>query len=110
MTTQRPNDPRFTSCPADPGVEQLRWYIRQAAAGVITIREFIADFRPVHEEIERLGGADYASPEEGRAVWDVLWAVEFCSENVAGEENPEDWIIPEEVLTVVKRAVDKLAA
>jgi hypothetical protein len=104
----RPTDPRFATYPAQPGVEQLRWYIRQAAAGVLTIREFMADFRAVHEASERAGRSDYASQEEGRAIWDVLWAVEFCSVDVSKENNPADWIIPEEVLAVVKRAVDKL--
>jgi hypothetical protein len=102
------DDPRFATYPAQPGVDQLRWYIRQAAAGVLTIREFISDFRMVHEAVERAGRANYASQAEGRAIWDVLWAVEFCSEDVSREDNPEDWIIPEEVLVVVKRAVDKL--
>ncbi len=102
------DDPRFISYPPQPSVEQLRWYIRQAASGVLTIREFVTDFRNVHEAVERAGRANYASQDEGRAIWDVLWAVEFCSDDVSKEDNPDDWIIPEEVLAVVKRAVDKL--
>lgn len=102
-------DPRFETCPPEAGVAQLRWYIRQAAAGVLTIHEFLRDFRAVHENAERVGAPAYTSPAEAKAIWDVLWAVEFCSPNIAQEENPEDWVIPEEVLAVVKRAATALA-
>ena len=104
------NDLRFATCPPQAGVAQLRWYIQQAAAGVLTIHEFLRDFRTVHENAERHGAPNYASPAEAKAIWDVLWAVEFCSPNIAQEENPEDWVIPEEVLAVVKRAAEKLEA
>lgn len=105
-----PGDPRFATCPPESGVAQLRWYIRQAAAGVITIHEFLSDFRKIHENAERHSAPEYASPTEAKAIWDVLWAVEFCSPNIAAEENPEDWVIPEEVLAVVKRAANQLEA
>ena len=101
-------DPRFQSFPAQPGVGQLRWYITQTANGVLTIHEFLQDFRQLHERVEQAGSPEYASQEEARAVWDVLWAVEFCSRDISKEENPEDWYIPEEVLTVVKRAAKAL--
>lgn len=104
----RPGDPRFESFPAAVTVGQLRWYIRQAANGALTIHEFLEDFRKVHETIERAGPPEYASRDEAKAIWDVLWAVEFCSPDIAKEENPEDWYIPEEVLAVVKRAAAKL--
>ncbi len=102
-------DPRFQTCPTTTGVAQLRWYIRQTAADALTIHEFLQDFRKVHEAVERLGTPEYATPAEARAVWDVLWAVEFCSLDIAKEETPEDWVLPEEVLAVVKRAASKLA-
>jgi hypothetical protein len=105
----RLGDPRFVNFPAQPGAEQLRWYIRRAAEGVLTIDEFLADFRRVHETTERGGAPEYASPEEARAIWDVLWAVEFCSADIAKEANPNDWYLPEEVLAVVKRAARQLA-
>lgn len=104
----RPGDPRFESFPATTQVGQLRWYIRQAASGTLTIHEFLEDFRKVHEAIERAGPPEYASRDEAKAIWDVLWAVEFCSLDISREENPEDWYIPEEVLAVVKRAAAKL--
>ena len=104
----RLGDPRFTSFPSQPGTEQLRWYIRCAAEGVLNIHEFLADFRRVHEAVERSGAADYASPADARAIWDVLWAVEFCSPDIAREVNPRDWYPPEEVLAVVKRAARQL--
>jgi len=103
-----PNDPRFQTFPTETGVSQLRWYINQAAAGALTIQEFLADFRTIHEAIEKIGDPDYASREEARAIWDVLWAVEFCSADISKEENPNDWYSPEEVLAVVKRAAEKL--
>lgn len=102
-------DPRFTTFPPEPGLGQLRWYIQQTAEGRLSITEFLKDFRRLHEEAERAGAPAYASPEEARAIWDVLWAVEFCATDVARAENPEDWYIPEEVLTIVQRAARYLA-
>lgn len=104
-----PNDPRFATFPAEPGLQQLRWYIRQTAEGQLSIREFIEDFRKVHEAAERAGRVEFATPEEARAVWDALWAVEFSATDVAQKENPEDWYIPEEVLVVLQRVVKHLA-
>lgn len=104
-----PNDPRFATFPAEPGIQQLRWYIRQTAEGKLSIREFIEDFRRVHEAAEQAGGAQFATPEEARAVWDALWAVEFSASDVSQKENPEDWYIPEEVLVVIQRVVKHLA-
>jgi len=103
-----PGDPRFQTFPTETGVSQLRWYINQTAAGALTIQEFLADFRTIHEAIEKIGHPEYASKEEARAIWDVLWAVEFCSPDISKEENPHDWYAPEEVLSVVKRAAEKL--
>ena len=105
----RLGDPRFASYPPQPGAEQLRWYITHTADGLLSIDEFLADFRQVHEAIERTGAPEYASPEEARLIWDVLWAVEFCSPDLAREENPNDWYLPEEVLAVVKRAARQLS-
>ncbi len=104
----RLGDPRFDSYPPQPGADQLRWYIQRTADGVLSIQEFVADFRAVHEASEHRGPPVYASPEEARAIWDVLWAVEFCSANITQENNPEDWYIPDEVLAVVKRAARQL--
>jgi hypothetical protein len=109
MTT-RNTDPRFASLPAQPGIEQLRWYIRQTAAGAVTVHEFLNDFRAVHEAAEKAGGARYASEEEARAVWDALWAVEFCVGTAPRPEgDPDERMIPEEVLVTVKRAALHLA-
>ncbi|MBL8046532.1 MAG: hypothetical protein JNL09_08325 [Anaerolineales bacterium] len=104
-----PNDSRFATFPPEPGIEQLRWYIRQTAEGKITIHEFIAQFRKVHEAAEQAGRVQFATPEEARAVWDVLWAVEFSATDLSQKENPEDWQIPEEVLVVVQRVAKHLA-
>jgi hypothetical protein len=104
----RLGDPRFADFPPTPGAAQLCWYIRQTAQGVLTVHEFLADFRPLHERVEQSGSPEFASPEEARAVWDVLWAVEFCSLDVSKEENPDDWYSPDDVLAIVKRAAAKL--
>jgi len=104
----RTDDPRFATFPKETSPAQLRWYILQTAQGTLSIQEFLAEFRNLHEAIERVGAPEYASPEEAKAIWDVLWAVEFCSTDIAKEDNPEDWYIPEEVLTIVKRAAEKL--
>jgi hypothetical protein len=103
-------DPRFATFPRNTGLAQLRWYIRQAAEGAITIREFLADFRNLHEQIEAIQRPAYASKEEAQAIWNVLWAAEYCSLDITQEDVPEDWCIPEEVLMVVKQAAPKLAA
>jgi hypothetical protein len=105
----RVDDPRFADYPAEPGARQLRWYILNTANGVLSIHEFLTDFRSLHEAIERHGPPQFASSDEARAIWDVLWAVEFCSPDIATETNPEDWYRPEDVLAIVKRAAAKLA-
>lgn len=88
----------------------MRWYIRQAADGQLTVHEFLEDFRKVHEAAERAGGAQYASEDESHAIWDVLWAMEFYAEDPSRKDNPEEWFIPEEVLVVIRRAAKHLAA
>ncbi len=105
----RLGDPRFASYPPQPGTDQLRWYIQQTANGQLSIHELLADFRRVHETVEQAGPPEYASAAEARAIWDVLWAVEFCSADIAREAHPNDWYIPEEVLAVVKRAAQQMA-
>lgn len=105
----RPGDPRFATFPAAPGPAQLRWYIQQTASGALDIRDLLADLRPLHEALERQGPIQFASTDEGRAIWDVLWAVEFCREDAAHEEHPEDWNTPAQVLEIVKRAAAHLA-
>ncbi|MCS6909202.1 MAG: hypothetical protein NZM11_01330 [Anaerolineales bacterium] len=99
-------DPRFATCPSEPGIQQLRWYIRQAAAGTLPIDEFLRDFRRAHEDAERAGNLTYASDEESRAVWDVLWAMEFAAAN---RMPPGEGYSSAEVLAVVRRAAKHLA-
>jgi len=106
---KRSGDSRFETFPSAVNVEQLRWYIRQTAAGVLSIQEFLADFRTIHERIEQRGRPAYASKEEAQAIWDVLWAAEYCSLDISHEENPEEWIIPEEVLMTIRRSARRLA-
>ncbi len=103
-------DPRFADFPPDPGIAQLRWYVAQTAAGVLTIDELLADFRGLHEASERMGRTQFASPAEARAIWDVLWAVEFCSPHAAQQPNPEDWYSPAQVLVIVQRTAARLGA
>ena len=107
-------DPRFAGFPPNPGIAQLRWYVAQTAAGLVTIDELLADFRALHETTERVGRTQFASPAEARAIWDVLWAVEFCSPEAAPQaeppEHPEDWYSPAQVLAIVQRAAARLGA
>jgi len=103
-------DPRFATYPTEPGIQQLRWYIRQTAAGTLTVDEFLRDFRRIHENAERSGSVAYASPEESRAVWDVLWAMEFAATEQASADEAEERYIPAEVLAVIQRAAKHLAA
>jgi hypothetical protein len=105
----RPGDPRFATFPAAPGAAQLRWYILQTASGALDIQDLLADLRPLHEHLEQQGPVQFASADEGRAVWDVLWAVEFFRESAPQEEHPEDWYTAEQVLEIVKRAATHLA-
>lgn len=105
---QPADDPRFETLPKEVGVEQLRWYIRRTAEGVLTIREFLASFREVHERIEQRQRPSYATKEEAQAIWDVLWAAEYCSPDINKEENPEEWYIPEEVLMIIRQSAQKL--
>src|SRR5437868_15356643 len=101
-------DARFASFPAQPGAAQLRWYVAQTAAGVLSINELLADFRALHEASERAGRTQFASPADARAIWDVLWAVEFCVANTELQMNPEDWYSPVQALTIVQRAAERL--
>ncbi len=104
----RLGDPRFDSCPSRPGAGQLRGHIQRTAEGALSLHELPADFRAVHAAAEHRAPPEYDSSEEARAIWDVLWAVAFCSVNAAQEANPEDWHIPDAVLGVVKRAARQL--
>lgn|SRR5574341_761401 len=98
------------SFPAQIGVAQLVWLIRAAAAGEIGPQDFVDSFRAVHEAIEAAGRARYASKEQARLIWDVLWELEYYSPDPSGEENPEEWNSIEVVMKTVKRAARKLAA
>ena len=101
-------DPRFADFPPTPGIAQLRWYVAHTAAGVVTIAELLADFRALHEASERIGRTAFASPAEARAIWDVLWAVEFCAPAAAQPPNPDDWYSPAQVLAIDQRAAARL--
>lgn len=105
----RSGDPRFATFPTTPGAAQLRWYILQTASGALDIHDLLADLRALHERLEKQGPVQFASIDEGRAIWDVLWAVEFCREDAAQDEHPEDWNTPAQVLEIVKRAAAHLA-
>lgn len=101
-------DPRFATCPTDPGIDQLRWYIRQTATGTLTVDEFLRDFRRIHEAAERAGAVTYGSEEESRAIWDVLWAMEFAATDRTLADEAEERYIPAEVLVIVQRAAKRL--
>ena len=95
--------------PTHPGVDQLVWLIRAAAASEITLPDFIKSFRAVHEAVESAGRIKYASYEQARLIWDVLWDLEYYSPDPEKEESPEEWTSAETVMKTVKRAAEKLA-
>ena len=94
--------------PTEIGTEQLEWLIRAAAAGEVSPEEFVKSFRDVHEMIESVGKAKYASKEQARLIWDVLWDVEWYSPNPYAEERPEEWTTLETVVKTVKRSAKEL--
>jgi hypothetical protein len=101
-------DPRYSTFPTEVGIPQLRWLIQQVADGRLPVEELIRQFRSIHEAIERQGRPDYASKEEARLIWDVLWALEFCSPDPAKEANPSEWHSAAQVLMEVKRVAKRL--
>jgi hypothetical protein len=109
-------DPRFATYPAQPGVLQLRWLIQNVAEGKLPVHELIRHFRLIHESIEKAGRPRYASKEESRLIWDILWVLEFYSPDPAKEAVPDDWNDAATVLTEVRRVarafkkLDKLEA
>jgi hypothetical protein len=95
--------------PSQTSVDQLVWLIRAAANEVITAADFVKAFRDVHEAIESTSRIRYASKEQARLIWDVLWDLEYYSPDPAHEENPEEWHTLEVVMKTVKRVGPKLA-
>lgn len=95
--------------PTNPSVEQLVWLIRSAATEAIDPLEFVTSFRAAHEALEAQGRIRYASKEQARLVWDVLWDLEYYSPDPAQEETPEEWHGIEQVIKTVKRVAEKLA-
>ena len=103
------DSPPLGPFPTEIGVSQLVWLIRAAAIGEITAEDFIKSFRDVHEMIESTGKVKYASKEQAKLIWDVLWDVEYYSPNPYAEERPEEWNTLEMVMGSVKRSAEKLA-
>ena len=89
--------------PAQPGLGQLHWLIQQVAEGRLPVGELIANFRLLHEAMERGGRPQYRSKDEARLIWDVLWALEFYSSDPSREPNPSEWNDDAAVLTEVQR-------
>lgn len=95
--------------PSQTSVDQLVWLIRAAATEAITATDFVKAFRDVYEAIESAGRIRYASKEQARLIWDVLWDLEYYSADPAQEENPEEWHTVELIIKTVKRVGPKLA-
>ena len=90
--------------------QELVRLIREAAAGRLPAAEFIQAFGAEHDALERAGGARYASPEQARLIWDVLWAVAFYAPNLSQAEDLEAALPAEAVMLIVRRVADKLAS
>jgi hypothetical protein len=101
-------DPHDSALPPDLGVPQLVWLIEQVDADRLPVEELIRTFRDTHEAIERLGRPKYRSKEEARLIWDILWMLEFYSQNPSQEENPSEWHDADDVLAEVKRVAKRL--
>lgn len=102
------SDPHYADFPAETGVGQLRWMVTRVADGRLPVDELIANFRALHESIEKAGRPEYQSKEEARLIWDVLWALEFYSPDRMNEKHPFEWNDASDVLEVVKRVATEL--
>ena len=94
--------------PPQPSLAHLRELIAAVAAGRVGVGQLIANFRPMHEAVERQGRPAYASKEEARLIWDVLWVLEFYSPNPAAEATPREWHDEQAVLAEVQRVAQRL--
>ncbi len=98
----------LAAMPSETGVDQLVWLIHSVADGRLPVEELLANFRSVHEAIERQGRPQYHSKDEARLIWDVLWALEFYSPDPARQANPAEWNDAAGVLAEVRRASQHL--
>lgn len=94
--------------PTQPGVDQLVWLIRAADAGEVQPEAFIQKFRDTYESIEANGRVGYASKDQARLIWDVLWSLEYYSPDPSKESRPDDWNTLEAVMKIVHRTAQKL--
>jgi hypothetical protein len=99
MTANTP----LPAMPAQPGLGQLHWLIEHVAERRLPVGELIANFRLLHEAMERGGRPQYRSKDEARLIWDVLWALEFYSADPSREPNPSEWNDDAAVLAEVQR-------
>jgi hypothetical protein len=108
MSSAAPADTSLPGLPPEKGIAQLRWLIERVAAGQLPLAALIANFRDLHEAIERLGRPQYHSKDEARLIWDVLWVLEFYSPAPERESEPSDWNSAADVLAVVQDAARRL--
>lgn len=86
----------------------LRALIVDVAAGRRPVADLVAQFRGLHETLERQGRLAYRSKDEARLIWDVLWALEFYSPDPAREANPAEWNDAAALLAEVQRVARHL--
>jgi|CXWL01.1.fsa_nt_gi hypothetical protein len=98
----------MTNTPSPSNTDELVRLIQDAASGAITPESFIRLFRETHEALERAGRVRYASKEQARLIWDVLWDLEYYSPNPSKEARPEDWHTLDRVMKTVKHSAEKL--
>ncbi len=94
--------------PPAPGVAQLRRLIDQAAAGALSVDDLADQLDAAYEAAHEANALHYASKDEARLIWDVLWALEFYSPDPAQKENPADWHEAAFVLGEVQRVARRL--
>ncbi|MBI3243237.1 MAG: hypothetical protein HYZ49_13185 [Chloroflexi bacterium] len=89
--------------------DELVRLIQDAASGAIAPEMFLRLFRETHEVLERAGRVRYASKEQARLIWDVLWDMEYCSPDPSKEARPGDWHTADHLMKTVKHTAEKLA-
>ncbi len=98
----------MTNSTSSSNTDELVRLIQDAASGEVAPERFMRLFRETHEALERAGRVRYASKEQARLIWDVLWDIEYCSPDPAKEERPGDWHTTDHLMKTVRHSAEKL--
>lgn len=95
--------------PTEPDVQRLVDLIMAAARGEQETSVFIKTFQRTYESLESQGRIHYASKEQARLIWDVLWDLEYYSTDPSAQEDPAEWHTLAEIEKTIQRVAAKLA-